>query len=888
MNVLVFRRALRTSCSFFFSLFEKIQKLSCFFFLYSVDVDVGGARPGDMNTANVDEDEEIAEDKDDDDDNDDDGDFVVTFVDNTKKKPPAPTPAAPTQIEQRDVAAAAAAADEEYEPSNDERDSKFEDINNVGKGDGTGKRKRKAATQNFASRASAKKAKKQKQPSQKRYLFFLRVFSRLFSKFFFGCRRVERELNRDEGLLFEQLRQRKASIDASSRTNKEKYEEFTTLLENLVEDLISRIIGEPLSCTKTALPGGGEGEWDENGEQLRNFDALVFGHFETAGHNLGGNLLATRSDLENDGLRATVWNLLWFYGVNLFNFVVTNIVPWAAPHDHGQIILSGIPRDVISFVNELTKAKLGCLGEPKKVAGFGAHVRTFANNEGYTNARVPWTFHFDSPHLSLFTTNAPRALAKEDYDAFGALVDFLDGREGAGEDLRRARGGEDGGETTREMIRARQSEASQAVWANHRAAGTLDPVEELWANHRAAGTLHPVEELWANHRAAGTLHPVEELWANHRAAGTLHPVEELWANHRAAGTLHPVQVGSQTCWRNHQAAGTLHPAQIGANKKAKDWGTVQIPPGFVCDNCGQSCEHEVSLSIDKRQGTFRHQCPFCKKNKTRTTTSYSFAKTTSIQKFFDGDGGRNCFNTSEKKKAFADMILDKINSQPGLGRQARRVENAMNEYFSRRSITSFFSRAPPALSLPPPPPPPALPPPAPISISYPSTFTSIRIDADGNCQFRAIADQLFRNQDRHVEVRQAVIYELESNRERYIDDLGILRVADRAAYEAATGVQLQVDVYQAGMREAMWNAYIAELRAGPDTSNTSYGWGDDITLRAAANFYSIRIQVYGASRILVENLNGTAERTLNVFCENSHYTSLRQSTEEEEEDDDDN
>ena len=793
-----------------------------------------------MNTANVDEDEEIAEDKDDDDDNDDDGDFVVTFVDNTKKKPPAPTPAAPTQIEQRDVAAAAAAADEEYEPSNDERDSKFEDINNVGKGDGTGKRKRKAATQNFASRASAKKAKKQKQPSQKRYLFFLRVFSRLFSKFFFGCRRVERELNRDEGLLFEQLRQRKASIDASSRTNKEKYEEFTTLLENLVEDLISRIIGEPLSCTKTALPGGGEGEWDENGEQLRNFDALVFGHFETAGHNLGGNLLATRSDLENDGLRATVWNLLWFYGVNLFNFVVTNIVPWAAPHDHGQIILSGIPRDVISFVNELTKAKLGCLGEPKKVAGFGAHVRTFANNEGYTNARVPWTFHFDSPHLSLFTTNAPRALAKEDYDAFGALVDFLDGREGAGEDLRRARGGEDGGETTREMIRARQSEASQAVWANH------------------------------------------------RAAGTLHPVEELWANHRAAGTLHPVQVGSQTCWRNHQAAGTLHPAQIGANKKAKDWGTVQIPPGFVCDNCGQSCEHEVSLSIDKRQGTFRHQCPFCKKNKTRTTTSYSFAKTTSIQKFFDGDGGRNCFNTSEKKKAFADMILDKINSQPGLGRQARRVENAMNEYFSRRSITSFFSRAPPALSLPPPPPPPALPPPAPISISYPSTFTSIRIDADGNCQFRAIADQLFRNQDRHVEVRQAVIYELESNRERYIDDLGILRVADRAAYEAATGVQLQVDVYQAGMREAMWNAYIAELRAGPDTSNTSYGWGDDITLRAAANFYSIRIQVYGASRILVENLNGTAERTLNVFCENSHYTSLRQSTEEEEEDDDDN
>ena len=165
---------------------------------------------------------------------------------------------------------------------------------------------------------------------------------------------------------------------------------------------------------------------------------------------------------------------------------------------------------------------------------------------------------------------------------------------------------------------------------------------------------------------------------------------------------------------------------------------------------------------------------------------------------------------------------------------------------------------------------------------YPSTFTPRDIVADGNCQFRAIADQLYDNQDRHGEVRQAVIYELENNRERYIDDLVILRVADRAAYEAATGIQLQVDVYQAGMREAMWNAYIAELRAGPDTSNTSYGWGDDITLRAAANSYSVRIQVYGGSGILVENLNGTAEITLNVFCENSHYTSLRQSTEEED------
>ena len=746
-----------------------------------------------------------------------------------------------------------------------------------------------------------------------------------------------RELNRDEGRLFEKLRKEKASIDASFGTNKEKYKKFTTLLEKLVQDLIQSVIGEPLSCTKTALPGGGEGEWDENEERLRNFDALVFGHFETADHNLGGNLLAARSDLEKDGLRATVWNLLWYYGVNLFDCVVTNIVPWAAPHDHGRRILSGIPPDVISFLNELTKAKLECLGEPEKVAGFGAHVRTFADNQGYTNVRVPWTFHFDSPHLSLFTTSAPRSLFKEHYDAFGALVSFLGGKEGAGEDLHQARVGEAEDETTREMLRARRSEAvseaSQEFWRNHKAAGTLHPaqvgVRAFWRNHQVGETLHPSQEVWRKHQAAGTLHPaqvgsrafwrnhqvggtlhpvqeaVQEVWRKHQAAGTLHPAQvgsrafwrnhqvgetlhpaqEVWRKHQAAGTLHPAQVGSRAFWRNHQvggtlhpaqevwrkhqAAGTLHPARIAIKKKAKDRGTVQIPPGFVCDSCGHSCEREASFTIDKRRGTFRRKCSNCiKRNKKEMSASYNFTKLTSIRKFFDGGRGC-CFNTSEKKKAFANTIVKKIKSEPGLSEVARNAEDAMKNYFNHRTITSFFSPAPPAPSLLPPPPPPA-----PISTSYPPRFTSIRIDADGNCQFRAIADQMYGNQDDHEVVRQEVISEMENNSERYIEGLYMLRVADLAEYEVETGMRSQADMDQG----EMWTAYIAELRRGP-LPNTSFGWGDDITLQAAANLYGVQIQVYGGSPILVQNLNGTAERTLHLFCKDSHYTSLRERTE---------
>jgi len=316
----------------------------------------------------------------------------------------------------------------------------------------------------------------------------------------------------------------------------------------------------------------------------------------------------------------------------------------------------------------------------------------------------------------------------------------------------------------------------------------------------------------------------------------------------------------------------LHPAQNGIKKKAKDRGTVQIPPGFVCNACGRSCEREVSLIIDKRRGTFRRRCSSCynRNKKEVSASSYNFIKLESIRKFFDD--GRACWNTTEKKKAFANTILMKIKSELGLSEVARNAEIAMNDYFNHRTITSFFSPAPPAPSLPPPPPPPP-----PISTSYPWTFTSIRIEADGNCQFRAIADQMYGNQDDHEVVRQAVINEMENNRERYIGDLYMLRVADQAEYEVETGMRSQADMDQ----EEMWRAYIAELRRGP-IPNTSFGWGDDITIRAAANFYGVHIQVYGGSEILVQNLNGTAERTLHLFCKDCHYTSLRERTDEED------
>ena len=153
---------------------------------------------------------------------------------------------------------------------------------------------------------------------------------------------------------------------------------------------------------------------------------------------------------------------------------------------------------------------------------------------------------------------------------------------------------------------------------------------------------------------------------------------------------------------------------------------------------------------------------------------------------------------------------------------------------------------------------------------YPSTFTPRDIVADGNCQFRAIADQLYDNQNRHREVREAVIRELESNRTRYIGLLIHLRSVEGNQSEDA---------------DILWNTYIDELCRGP-ISDTSLGWGDNITLFAAANALGVDIRVFGRSvgpsGILIKGVRRTANSVgmLNIFRDGHHYLSLR----EEEED----
>ena len=117
------------------------------------------------------------------------------------------------------------------------------------------------------------------------------------------------------------------------------------------------------------------------------------------------------------------------------------------------------------------------------------------------------------------------------------------------------------------------------------------------------------------------------------------------------------------------------------------------------------------------------------------------------------------------------------------------------------------------------------------------------VRGDGNCQFRAIADQLFRDQERHAECRTVVINQLR-----------------RAAEEYAPYVPEDYDTYVETMRK--------------DTT-----WGDHITLQAAADAYGVAMCVISSYKDnFVVEIQPKVKRSSRVcwisFWAEVHYNSV--------------
>ena len=83
-----------------------------------------------------------------------------------------------------------------------------------------------------------------------------------------------------------------------------------------------------------------------------------------------------------------------------------------------------------------------------------------------------------------------------------------------------------------------------------------------------------------------------------------------------------------------------------------------------------------------------------------------------------------------------------------------------------------------------------------------------QIEADGNCQFRALADQLFVDQECYAECRAAAINQLRSEPDRYREFI-----------------------------TEDWETYVSRMENDGE-------WGDNIPLQAAADYYEVTAHVY--------------------------------------------
>ncbi|KAJ6332282.1 hypothetical protein OIU76_010635 [Salix suchowensis] len=119
----------------------------------------------------------------------------------------------------------------------------------------------------------------------------------------------------------------------------------------------------------------------------------------------------------------------------------------------------------------------------------------------------------------------------------------------------------------------------------------------------------------------------------------------------------------------------------------------------------------------------------------------------------------------------------------------------------------------------------------------------LQIEGDGNCQFRALADQLFRSPDYHKHVRKQIVKQLKHFRKSY-----------------------------EGYVPMKYRSYLKKMKKSGE-------WGDHLTLQAAADRFGAKICLVTSFRdtcyieIIPKDRNPTRELWLSFWSE-VHYNSL--------------
>ncbi|XP_047342022.1 OVARIAN TUMOR DOMAIN-containing deubiquitinating enzyme 11 [Impatiens glandulifera] len=122
-------------------------------------------------------------------------------------------------------------------------------------------------------------------------------------------------------------------------------------------------------------------------------------------------------------------------------------------------------------------------------------------------------------------------------------------------------------------------------------------------------------------------------------------------------------------------------------------------------------------------------------------------------------------------------------------------------------------------------------------------LAELRMEGDGNCQFRALSDQLFRNPDFHKHVRKEVIKQLKEHKKLY-----------------------------EGYVPMKYKGYLKKMKKSGE-------WGDHVTLQAAADRFEAKICLVTSFRdtcyidIPPKNIQPSRELWLSFWSE-IHYNSL--------------
>lgn len=122
-------------------------------------------------------------------------------------------------------------------------------------------------------------------------------------------------------------------------------------------------------------------------------------------------------------------------------------------------------------------------------------------------------------------------------------------------------------------------------------------------------------------------------------------------------------------------------------------------------------------------------------------------------------------------------------------------------------------------------------------------LSELKVDGDGNCQFRAFSDQLYRTPAHHKSVRDDVVYQLTSYPEFY-----------------------------EGYVPMKYNDYVKKMARSGE-------WGDHVTLQAAADFYGVVICLLTSfkdtSFVQIEPREPKSKRVISLsFWAEVHYNSV--------------